>query len=243
VAEPSALTYVFLGVAVLLSAWVQGFSGVGFSLIAAPAITQIIPGSAGIGVVNVLALAQNSWQIWREEGVIHWGILRQMGPGLLMGFGIGVAGLFLLPERMRPAVVALSSLLSMAALLWWRPRPTATTATLSGTWGGAVNTYAGVGGPPLAAFLVRQGWEPGSYIRTQQTVFAALNIASIPILGVRHVQPLALLGGVVVVAIGASVGIWMRHRVPAKGAMRVSVAMILVVSGVAFIRSMIQLLG
>ena len=106
-----------------------------------------------------------------------------------------------------------------------------------------MNTYAGVGGPPLAAFLVRQGWESGSYIRTQQTVFAALNIASIPILGFMHVQPLALVGGVVVVAIGASAGIWMRHRVPAKSAMRVSMAMILVVSGVAFVRAIMQLVG
>jgi uncharacterized membrane protein YfcA len=111
------LTYALLALAVLLSAWVQGFSGLGFSLIAAPVLTQVIPGSSGIGLVNTLALAQNAWQVSREEGVIHWSVLKRMGPGLLGGVLLGVLALMLLPDRLRPLVVALSSLLSMAVPL------------------------------------------------------------------------------------------------------------------------------
>jgi len=112
------------------------------------------PGSSGIGLVNTLALAQNAWQVSREEGVIHWSVLRRMGPGLVAGVLLGIFALMLLPDRLRPVVVALSSLLSMAVLLWWHPAPTARSAAISGAWGASVNTFAGVGGPPLAAYLV-----------------------------------------------------------------------------------------
>ena len=118
--------------AVLLSGWVQGFSGLGFSLIAAPVLTQVIPGSSGIGLVNTLALAQNTWQVSREEGVIHWSALRRMAPGLVGGVLLGFVALMLLPDRLRPLVVALSSLLSMAVLVWCHPAPTSGAAAMSG---------------------------------------------------------------------------------------------------------------
>ena len=237
------LTYALLAMAVLLSAWVQGFSGLGFSLIAAPVLTQVIPGSSGIGLVNTLALAQNAWQLSREEGVIHWSVLKRMGPGLLGGVLLGVGALMLLPDRLRPLVVALSSLLSMAVLLWWHPVPTARTAAMSGAWGASVNTYAGVGGPPLAAFLVQQGWDPGSYIRTQQTIFALLNIVSIPLLGLPPLHPQAFVGGIALVVLGTSLGIVARHRVPPERRTRISQSMVLLVAGIALVRAVVQLLG
>ncbi len=235
------LTYALLAMAVLLSAWVQGFSGLGFSLVAAPVLTQVIPGSSGIGLVNTLALVQNAWQVSREEGVIHWSVLKRMGPGLLGGVLLGVLALMLLPDRLRPLVVALSSLLSMAVLLWWHPAPTARTAALSGAWGATVNTYAGVGGPPLAAFLVRQGWDPGSYVRTQQTIFALLNIVSIPLLGLPPIHPQAFVGGIAMVVLGTSLGIAARHRVPSQRRTRISQSMVLLVAGIAFLRAVVQL--
>jgi uncharacterized membrane protein YfcA len=241
--DPLPLTYALLAVAVLLSAWVQGFSGLGFSLIAAPVLTQVIPGSSGIGLVNTLALAQNAWQVSREEGDIHWNVLKRMGPGLLGGVLLGVLALILLPDRLRPLVVAMSSLLSMAVLIWWHPVSTPRTATLSGAWGASVNTYAGVGGPPLAAYLVKQDWDPGSYIRTQQTVFALLNIMSIPLLGLPPLHLQAFAGGIAIVVIGTSLGISVRHRVPPERRKRISQTMVLLVAGIALLRAVVQLFG
>ena len=237
------LTYALPAVAVLLSGWVQGFSGLGFSLIAAPVLSQVIPGSSGIGLVNLLALTQNAWQVSREEGVIHWSVLKQMGPGLVAGVLMGVVALVLLPDRLRPIVVAVSSLLSMAVLLWWHPSPNARYAAVSGAWGASVNTYAGVGGPPLAAYLVQQDWNPGSYIRTQQTVFALLNSVSLPLLGLPSIPPQAFAGGIGMVVLGTSLGIAMRHRVPAKRRRLISQGMVLLVASLAFVRAVVQLLG
>ena len=68
-----------IAIAILASAYVQGLSGVGFSLIAAPAIAQAIPGAAAIGLVNFLALRQNSFRLWKEEG--GWGKCGGRGAG------------------------------------------------------------------------------------------------------------------------------------------------------------------
>jgi uncharacterized membrane protein YfcA len=106
-----------------------------------------------------------------------------------------------------------------------------------------VNTYAGVGGPPLAAFLVRQGWDPGSYVRTQQTVFALLNIVSIPLLGLPPIHPQAFVGGIAMVVVGTSLGIAARHRVPPERRTWISQSMVLLVAGIALLRAVVQLLG
>ena len=205
--------------AVLLSAWVQGFSGLGFGMIAASVLTQVIPGSSGIGLVNTLALAQNAWQVSRGEGVIHWSVLKRMGTGLLGGVLLGVLALMLVPDRLRPLVVA----------------PRAHRAHRDGGWR--------VGGPPLAAYLVQKDWDPGSYIRTQQTIFVLLNIVSIPLLGLPPIHPQAFVGGIAMVVLGTSLGITARHRVPPERRKRVSQSMVLLVAGIALVRAVVQLLG
>ena len=91
--------------AVLLGAVVQGLSGLGFPLVASPAATQLIPGSAAIGLVNLLALVQNIWQVWRDQGEIRWKIIRRLGPGMILGVVVGVLPLYLLDDELRPFVV------------------------------------------------------------------------------------------------------------------------------------------
>ena len=88
-----------------------------------------------------------------------------------------------------------------------------------------------------------RGGTPGSYIRTQQTIFALLNIVSIPLLGLPPLHPQAFVGGIAIVVLGTSLGIAARHRVPPERRTRISQSMVLLVAGIALVRAVVQLLG
>jgi len=229
--------------AVWVSAFLQGLSGVGFSLIAAPVITQVVPGSGAIGLVNLLALSQNAVMLWREEGRINRPVVRSLLPGLAVGVAIGLLLTASLAQSWRPLVVTLSSLLSLAALLLWHPTMGRISAAVSATWSGAVNTYASVGGPPLAAYLVRLDLPYGDYVRTQQLCFALLNIVSIPLLGLPSVSPVSVIAGIVVVYVGTIVGRWTRRFVAPEQSRQLTVVVIFLVALVALGRSLAQLAG
>jgi uncharacterized membrane protein YfcA len=232
---------VVVGLAILVSAYVQGVSGIGFSLIAAPAISLIIAGPEAIGLVNLLALTQNSWHIAREKGVVHWPVLGRLGPGLALGVALGFGLVVLVPDTWRPALVALSSIGAFAALLWWKPRAGWISASLAGTWGGTTNTFAGVGGPPLALFLIKQGWAHADYVRTQMVVFALLNIVSLPLLGLPSIPVWEYASAIGLVILGSASGLASRRFISESTASKMARWLIAVVAITALVRALATL--
>jgi uncharacterized membrane protein YfcA len=236
-------TALLIAIALLASAYVQGLSGVGFSLIAAPAIAQAIPGAGAIGLVNLLALSQNFFMLWREGGSIQWIVVRRLLPGLIDGVVVGLLLSHVMANQWRPVVVAASSLASLVALVLWRPKGKRGAASLSALWSGTVNSYAGVGGPPLAAYLVHIDLEQGDYIRTQQFCFAFLNVASIPFLGLPSFTLSWFAGSVAVIVAGTILGRWTRRFFSPSRAHQITIVVIALVATTALIHSLIDLLG
>jgi len=232
-----------IAAALVASAFVQGLSGVGFSLIAAPAITQSIPGAGAIGLVNLLALSQNSMMLWREPGSIQWSIVRRLLPGLLLGVALGLIVSSQLGVMWRPAVVAASSLASLCVLLWREAGRRRWAAFVLTTWSGAVNSYGGVGGPPLAAYLVHLDLDEHDYIRTLQLCFALLNIVSLPFLRLPSVTVAWVLVAMCFVVVGTTLGRFARRFLPTDHARSVSVAVIALVATVALVCSIVSLVA
>ena len=114
---------------------------------------------------------------------------------------------------------------------------------VSGVWGGTVNTVSGVGGPPIAAYLVTRGLEPGSYLRTLQVVFAALSLVSLPLLGVYVPSVTAIIVWILALTAGSVGGELLRHRLSERSAQRIARTAIVVVCAVALLRSLWLLPG
>ena len=232
---------VVIAISLLVAAIVQGLSGLGFALVAAPSISLLIPGSQAIGLVNFLAFFQAIWQIWRETGTVQWSIMKRFVPALSVGVFVGFLGVRFLGNDIRPLIVAISSLASLGALLFWRPAGHKGTAIIAGIWGGSVTTYAGVGGPAIAAYLIKQGWSHADYIRTQMVVFAGLSLVSIPVLGLPPMIWWQIALAILIVFLGSTIGIVARRRVPAGSARRLTEVVIFVVATYALIRSLMML--
>ena len=164
----------------------------------------IIPGPSSGGLINLFALLQNSWLLTRDKGRIHWGAFRILGPSLGIGVLIGFAMIRLIPTAVMPILISLSTLASLITLALWRSG--------GGRGAGAINAYAGVGGPPVASNLISQGWAHGDFLRILQLVFIGIDIVSLPILGLPALPWWFYAIGVGCLLIGTGTGSLLRRR-------------------------------
>ena len=234
-------TVALIALSVAAGGLVQGLSGLGFALVCAPVVTQVLPGTSGVGLVNALSIVQNGWLIVRTDGRIAWREVRRMLPGLAVGFLLGWLALRLADPRLYSLIVAASACGSIVWLLMAGRFRGPLAGLLSAVWGAAVNTVAGVGGPPLAAYLVTRGLPVASYVRTLQVVFAILSLASLPILGVAVPSVAAVLIWVGALIVGSVGGETIRRHADERVAQRVARVAIIVVCAVAFVRALVLL--
>lgn len=227
--------------AIFVAAVVQGSSGLGFNLVAAPVINAISPGPQSVGLINFFALLQNAWLLTREKGRIRWEAFRVLGPSLAVGVAIGFILLRVIPEQAMPIVVAVSSLASLAVLILWRASPGPLAGGIAGVWSGTINTYAGVGGPPVASYLISQGWPHGDFLRTLQVVFIGIDIVSLPILGLPALPWWFYAVGLACLLAGTGVGTLIRRRLTQHQATAVSRMVIAAAAIVSLVYSAVTL--
>ncbi|MFM8772254.1 MAG: sulfite exporter TauE/SafE family protein [Actinomycetota bacterium] len=213
---------VLIEAAILLGAIVQGTSGLGFNLTAAPIVNAIMPGPQSVGLINLCALLQNAWMLTRERGRIRWQIFKVLGPALAVGVLIGFGMVRLIPDAVMPILVALSALLSLVTLITWRAGSGVVAGATAGVWSGAINTYAGVGGPPVASYLISQGWPHADFLRTLQLVFIGIDIVSLPILGLPALPWWFYAIAVGCLLVGTGIGSLLRQRLTHDQAVRLS---------------------
>ncbi|CAB4901306.1 unannotated protein [freshwater metagenome] len=236
-----AMGFALVEVAIFVAAIVQGSSGLGFNLVSAPVINAISPGPQSVGLINLFALLQNAWLLSREKGRIHWESFRVLGPSLAVGVAIGFGLLRLIPEQAMPIIVAVSSLASLAVLILWRASPGSVAGGIAGVWSGTINTYAGVGGPPVASYLISQGWPHGDFLRTLQIVFVGIDIVSLPILGLPAWPWWFYAVGVACLLLGTGVGSLLRRRLSQHQATMLSRTVIGVAAIVSLVYSIVGL--
>jgi len=171
--------FLFCALAVLAGACVQGASGIGFALFAAPIVAlrlpELVPGPMIVlgGAVSLLAALREYRQIdVRTTGLALAGRL----PGsIVAGLAVG-----LLPRTAFAAVFAALILAAVAlSLVGWRVRANAPALLTAGFASGFMGTLTSVGTPPMA--IVLQHAEPA---RLRATVGGFLVIGALISVGV-----------------------------------------------------------
>jgi hypothetical protein len=141
--------------AIFLAAIVRGFSGFGFSLLSITAISLILPVAQIVPSIFLLEIAASINLIpgiWRE---IHWGSLRWLTVGYVIGLPFGGYALIHAPEA--PAQIVLGVFVIGTAILMLRGfhlerTPAAPASTATGVASGVLNGAFGIGGPPVVLF-------------------------------------------------------------------------------------------
>jgi uncharacterized protein len=141
--------------AIFLAAIVRGFSGFGFSLLSITAISLILPVAQIVPSIFLLEIAASINlipSIWRE---IHWGSLRWLMVGYVIGLPVGGYALIHAPED--PTQIVLGIFVIGTSILMLRgfhlaKTPGTAASTATGAASGVLNGAFGIGGPPVVLF-------------------------------------------------------------------------------------------
>ncbi len=142
--------FLLIGLAVFISAFAQGCSGMGFAMLSAPIVTLFAPGLIPV-LLLVLMIPLNAYIGWRERAAIDWRGVKLISVGRFLGTFLGLW------------ILLVVNLYQLSLLIGWSTLIAAVVAMLSpsfdlgrtglglvGLITGVTETSTGVGGPPLA---------------------------------------------------------------------------------------------
>lgn len=219
---------------VLVAAFVQGSTGLGFALIVAPVVGLIEPALLPV-VLLVLMIPLNVYVAWRERHALDTGGAGWITAGRVVGTAGGLWVLVAVPAGGLSLLIGGSTVLAALASLF-APSfvPGRGALVTAGAVTGVTETATGIGGPPLA--LVYQH-RPAPELRSTVAVcFVLGEVISLGLLGVTgkvdaHQLFTALLL-VPALGIGALLSRAVHHRVDGP-LMRTLVLGFALISGVA----------
>ncbi|MER6955739.1 sulfite exporter TauE/SafE family protein [Streptomyces sp. NPDC000618] len=204
---------------VLLGSCVQWLTGMGFALVAVPALILLLGPAEGVvlancaaGAISVVGLA-GGWRRVRPAAMVPlcaaavctvpagtWVTRRLPEPALLLGMGVLVTAAVLL--IMRGARVP--------ALRGTRG------ALVAGAAGGFMNSAAGVGGPPVSLYAVNAGWTVREFVPNAQFYGVVVNAFSVAANGVPRLAAPQWASVAVAMTVGALIGHALAGRLPER---------------------------
>ncbi|SFP89360.1 hypothetical protein SAMN05443579_11766 [Variovorax sp. PDC80] len=232
----SAQHLVLMSLAVLVAAFVQGATGVGFALIAAPVIGLVRPELLPVCVL-VLMLPLNLYVAWRERGAIDGTGARWITGGRVAGTAGGLWVLAALSAGQLSLFVGASTVAAaLVTLLMPAFSPGRGAFVGAGLVTGITETATGIGGPPLA--LVYQHQPAPTMRSTIALCFLLGELVSLAVLlvtgrvGLPQLQAAALLLPALVV--GAVLSRLVHRRVNGR-LLRIFVQVFAIVSGLVLL--------
>ena len=222
-----------ISLAVLFAAFVQGSTGVGFALIAAPVIGLLRPELLPVCVL-VLMLPLNLYVIWRERHAVDRGGATWITGGRVLGTAGGLWVLTALSATQLAWFVGLSTIAAaVATLLMPAFSPNRRAFVAAGLVTGVTETATGIGGPPLA--LVYQHHAPATMRSTIALCFLLGQLMSLATLlatgHVSAVQLSAVTSLLPALVLGALLSRLVHHRINGRF-LRIFVQVFAIVSGV-----------
>ncbi|UOQ87784.1 sulfite exporter TauE/SafE family protein [Agromyces endophyticus] len=242
-----------VALSVLVGAASQRITGMGFALIAAPALVILLGPFDGVVVVNLCAVLSSLLilpRVWRQVegrrlawllppailGTVAGAIVAANVPGPVLQVGVGLL-----------VVVALT-----VTLVVTRTAHTATgpaPAIIAGAASGFMNASAGVGGPALSVYAVATRWPQVGFAATAQVYFIVIGSAAL--LGKfiatgwtwPSLDPAAWPFVIGALLVGLLIGEWLSPRVSHRVA-RLAVIVIAYLGGTAaLVDGALELLG
>ncbi|MFI9254156.1 sulfite exporter TauE/SafE family protein [Streptomyces sp. NPDC053069] len=211
------MTETLLAGIVLLGGCVQWLTGMGFALVAVPALVLLLGPAEGVvlancaaGAISVVGLA-GGWRRVRPAAMV---------PLCLAAACTVPAGAWMTRQLPRPLLlVVMGGLVTAAVLLVMRGARVPALrggkgAVTAGALGGFMNAAAGVGGPPVSLYALNAGWTVRDFVPNAQFYGVAVNAFSIAANGTPRLTGPQWAVAVAALALGALTGHTIADRIP-----------------------------
>ncbi|MFJ8360342.1 TSUP family transporter [Streptomyces sp. NPDC093984] len=226
---------VLLAGIVLLGGCVQWLTGMGFALVAVPALVLLLGPAEGVvlancaaGAVSVVGVAEG-WRRVRAPVMVP----------LCVAAVITVpAGTWVARQLPEPLLLAsMGALVTVAVTLVVRGLRVPALrggrgAVVAGGLGGFMNSAAGVGGPPVSLYALNAGWSVREFVPNAQFYGVVVNAVSVASNGPPRLTAPVWALAVLALAAGALIGRALAGRVPERRA-RALVLLLALAGGVS----------
>lgn len=211
------MTLLALGIiagTVLVSAFVQGSTGMGFAMIVAPVVSFIDPSLIPV-MLLVLMIPLNLYVAARERSAIDWHGVKWISVGRFAGTFAGLWILLIVNLQQLSLLIGWSTLVAaVIALLAPKFTPNRTVLASVGLVTGVTETSTGVGGPPYALAYQHS---PGPELRSTVAVcFLVGEVISLVVLAIGGQVTGATLQTTLIMlpflAIGSFISRYVHHR-------------------------------
>ncbi len=206
------LTVLYVFLIALVGAFLQTNMGFGFPILAMIFLPMLFPFSTAVTLCQVIAIVSTAYLSIRYWKYIRWRILL---PLLLVSLVIGAAVTYQsisMQQGMLKMLLGLTLMILAVFFVWFSGRIKLKGSIGSGLAMGAVaglgNGLFGIGGPPVALYLMACIEDKNEYLATIQAYFLLSNISTILIrtfsgsVGAEHI-PFVLIGW-----LGIGLGTW-----------------------------------
>jgi uncharacterized membrane protein YfcA len=205
---------------VLVGAFVQGFLGFGFAVVAMAGLTLSRDLLHAAGVVNLTGILVAGSVLMALRRDVLWRPALRIIPGLLVGVVLGVLALASLDRdfmvrALGATIIAISlwNLRTPSLQKGEAPMRDGVTGLVGGLLGGAFNT----GGPAIVAHLYRRPEPPAALKATNQLIFLTMGLCRLPTATAQgQMTPSIWTEAAIVspfVLAGLLIGIWLGRRV------------------------------
>ncbi|MFG2370332.1 TSUP family transporter [Streptomyces sp. NPDC048504] len=207
---------ILLAAIVLLGSSVQWLTGMGFALVAVPALVLLLGPSQGVvlancaaGAISVVGLAGG----WRQVRA------RAMVPLCVAAACTVPAGAWMTRQLPPPVLLlVMGGLVTVAVLLVMKgarvPALRGTRgAVAAGAAGGFMNAAAGVGGPPISLYAVNAGWTVREFVPNAQFYGVVVNAFSVAANGVPSLSGARWGAVVIAMVVGGVIGRGLAGRI------------------------------
>lgn len=165
--------FLWIGGAVLFSAFLRGLTGFGFAMAAVPLMAVAVSPLRAVTLTVILQLAIGIFDLFRNAEDYDRRELGLLGLGAAFGLPLGMAGLLLMSPagaRIGIAAVSLCGLLLSLRRPKVQLRPAAPVTALVGLLSGVFSGLAAMPGPPAVAYFIASG-VPARRVRSSLIVF------------------------------------------------------------------------
>jgi uncharacterized protein len=225
--------------AVFAGAVLQRLSGIGFSLVAAPALALISGPRNGVVLTNMLAIVVALAVFATTARRVDGARARILIPAGLIGVLPGTVLFRLLPASQLQVVVGAVTALGLTAVLLaprLRAEPRPVTTGCAGLASGFSAAAAGAGGPALTVYAVASNWPQQEFAATAQLSYATQGAAALAAKGLPPVPGTWLCAAVTAALCGMLAGHFAARRADAARARRAAV----VIAGLAALATVVK---
>ncbi|WP_374574693.1 sulfite exporter TauE/SafE family protein [Phenylobacterium sp.] len=233
---------------VFAAAFLQGFSGFGFAIIAVPLLSLFMPPAETLPYVMAMQVVNALVGLRGAVATCQWRLLGWVALGAIAGTPVGLWAITTLSPALGRMAVSLAVIAALALILRggrFRGRPTTPVSLAAGLASGVMNGLAGMSGPPVVALLVAADLQPAQVRSTLLVFVLGAGLAVLIPLGFAGritggmVQPLLL--AMPALLAGGWIGSRLFLRASARQHRAVALTALAVLAVTTFVRAALEL--